>query len=412
MLTIVAIIVYDRLPNLVRWLDAWDLCDKTSAELVVIHNHDHPNHRTAFKNLCMEHGVRYFPRKNEGFDIGAFRDVCQGKIKNFPDFDEILWITDDTIPMRRDFVKHFRLKPGVGIMCMEITSIRSPLHVRTTGFCVSKNTAQKLVFPDPLITKEHCYHFEHRGGDKILMRQVQRMGLKVMMVSKPEISPLWDTGNRSYQMRMDEFKRNFGKPVEIPASTKEKNHVTIICPIYNNYPEIIGSMLNQTHKNWTLRLVHDGPNSTGVADFVKMVNDPRIEYLETHKHQGKWGHYIRAAELQLLSNTDFVVITNADNNHVPIFLERMLLGFALPNTIATYCSDMVHSYKAWQVIPCSLNRGFIDCAGVMVRAEAAKEVGWRDIEGHSSDWTYFEDLIKRHGREKFRKVIGCLLIHN
>lgn len=412
MTTVVAIIVYDRLPNLHRWLDAWDMCEKHNTELVVIHNHDHINHRIAYKKACEEHGVRYFPRQNVGFDIGAFRDVCQGKIRNFPDFDQLLWITDDTIPMRRDFVQHFRLQPGHGIKCMEISAKNAPIHVRTTGFSIAKTTCDRLVFPEPLITKEHCYHFEHRGGAKTLMMQVQRMGLKCTMICDPMQSPLWDTGNRSYWLRMDEFKKAFGKPVEIPAGATGGSHVTVICPIYEQYPEIIGSMLNQTHKNWTLRLVHDGPNTTGVARFVKFINDPRIVYEETIERGGNWGHYIRATELQLLDKTDYVVITNADNHHVPVYLERLLLGFNLPNTVATYCSDMIHSYKAWQVIQCKLVRGYVDCAGVMVRAEVAKEVGWRDTESHSSDWTYFEDIIKLHGVQKFRKVIGCLLIHN
>lgn len=411
MSTIVAVIVYERLANLKRWLETWELCDKQDTELVVIHNHDHVIHRIPFKKVCEEHGIRYFPRKNVGFDIGAFRDVCQENIPGFPHFDELLWCTDDTIPMQKDFVKMFRLTYGVGLTCMEIAQKDAPIHVRTTGFCIAKTTAKRLVFPDPLLTKEDCYRFEHRGGDATLMRQVQRMGLKCHMITQPEGSPLWDTGNRSHFMRMDEYNRVFAKPVEIPV-TANKNHVTVICPIYNGYPEIIGSMLNQTHKNWTLKLVHDGPNSTGIREFVAMINDPRIEYSETAVHQGKWGHYIRANEIHALSNTDFVVVTNADNHHVPIYLERMLIGFNLPNTVATYCSDMIHSYVGWVVIPCSLNRGYVDCAGVMVRAEIAKEIGWQDTENHSSDWTYFEGIIKKYGAEKFRKVIGVLLIHN
>jgi len=73
---------------------------------------------------------------------------------------------------------------------------------------------------------------------------------------------------------------------------------------------------------------------------------------------------------------------------------------------------MVHSYKTWQVIPCSLRLGFIDCAGVMARKDVAHEVGWRDTQSHSSDWTYFNDIIQKYGADKWTKVQGCLLIHN
>lgn len=411
--TIVAIIIYDRFANLERWLDAWDQCDKYKTELVVIHNHDHPNHRAPYKKLCEKHGVKYFPRKNQGFDIGALRDVCHETLPNFPQFDELIWITDDTIPMRKDFVKYFKLQPGAGIKCVEVASKNAPLHVRTTGFSISKTTAKKLVFPDPLITKEHCYFFEHRGGSKTLMLQVQRMGLKVLMITdRPEDSPLWDTHNRPQFERWPEFREVFGKNEVLTPATPEKSHVTVICLIYNQYPEIIGSMINQTHKNWTLKLIHDGPNSTGLKEFVAVVNDPRIEYTETKKHVGLWGHPLRSQAIKDLKDTDYVVITNADNHHVPVYLERLLIGFSLPNTVGVYCSDMVHSYKSWQVIACSLNRGYIDCAGMMIRAEQAKEVGWRDTTSHSADWVFFDDLIKKYGAHQFRKVIGCLLIHN
>lgn len=88
----------------------------------------------------------------------------------------------------------------------------------------------------------------------------------------------------------------------------------------------------------------------------------------------------------------------------------MLKGFG-DGVIATYCESMVHSYKAWGVIPCSLKRGYIDCAGVMIKANAAKQVGWRSLE-HSADWTFFEDLIKKFGVNAFVKIKGCLLVHN
>jgi hypothetical protein len=54
----------------------------------------------------------------------------------------------------------------------------------------------------------------------------------------------------------------------------------------------------------------------------------------------------------------------------------------------------------------------MDCAGVMVRASVAKEIGWRVIDEPYSDWTYFEDIIKVYGEDKFISVDGVLLIHN
>lgn len=401
-MTLVTIIIYNRLENLKRWLNCWSQCNQENAELIVIHNYDILSQQKPYRDLCEKYGIKYYPRLNKGFDIGALKDVCSGQLK-VPDFNELLWITDDTIPMSKDFVNQFRLKDE-GIRCMEISSIRSPLHVRTTGFCISKETASKIIFPKNIITKEHCYHFEHRGGDMTLMKQVEAMGLKCVQVAKLEKSPLWDTQNRAHLHRMKEHDSVF-----TPTALNE--HVTIICPIFNSFPEIIGSMICQTHKNWTLKLIHDGPNETGLKELVNQIGDNRIEYSETKQRAGNWGHSIRAEQIKKLDDTDFVLITNADNHHVPVYLEWMIKGIT-DRHIASYCSDMVHSYKAWQIIPCRLERGYVDCAGVLIRAEVAKSIGWRDVSSHSSDWFFFSDILKKHGFNRFARVKGCLLIHN
>lgn len=406
MKTVVVVVVYDRFENLKLWLNCWDQCDKTDSELVVIHNNDNAiSEIRNYLSLCNDHGVTYIPRANIGYDIGAFKDVCEGKIKL--DFDRLIWATDDTIPMSKSFVQEFNkhIKGDVGLSCVEMSKLRSPLHVRTTGFCINKQVATDLKF-NKVVTKEDCYQFEHRGGDYTLMKQVEAMGLKCIQIDKPEKGPLWDTGNRLRFQRWDEHHKVF-KP-KAPG-----NKVLFICPVYNSFPEIVSSLICQTHKNWELILIHDGPNSTGLRDYIESVNDPRIIYSESENHVGLWGHSYRAAELAKLkdSDADYVVITNADNHHVPVYCEYMIKGIT-DNDVASYCSDMVHSYKAWQVISCSMRRGFVDSAGVMVRASVAHEIGWRDTTSHSSDWFYFQDIINKYGSQRFAKVKGCLLIHN
>lgn len=169
--TIVAIIVYSRFENIDRWIKCWAKCDQTDAELIVIQNTDRIVRPDTVKALCEANNIRYFQRRNEGMDIGAFRDVCQNKIQGFPTFDKLIWITDDVIPMDRKFVHSFTNFNGLS--CLEISNIRSPLHVRTTGFCINRDMANRLTF-GTLITKLDCYEFEHRGKDT-LMLQVQRM---------------------------------------------------------------------------------------------------------------------------------------------------------------------------------------------------------------------------------------------
>jgi hypothetical protein len=264
MKTVVAIIVYNRYENVERWINCWAKCDQTDAELVVIQSVDRYE-ETPIQNLCKATKTKYFRRLNKGMDIGAFAQVCRGEIRNFPDFDRLLWITDDTIPMRKDFVKWFT--KGTGLNCMEIASKNAPLHVRIT-------------------------------------------------------------------------------------------------------------------------------------------------YLETKTRSANWGHKIRSEEIQKLPTNGYVLITNADNYHVPAYLEKMLEGFDSDKIVATYCSKMVHSYIGWKTIDCRLDRGYIDCAGVMLRNEVAKRVGWKDIESHSADWFFFNDIAKAYGAGSFKRVEGCLLIHN
>lgn len=400
---LVAVIIYNRLHNLERWIKCWKESNTGDAQLVIIHNY---NHDERFRTLCDKSNIIYIRRNNIGFDIGAFQDICAGRLEL--DFDYLLWCTDDTLPMTKDFIAPFIEKitqPGVGIACMQISKSVTP-HVRTTGFMVSKEVAKRIKFPaDPITTKGHCYHFEHRGGKQILTNQIREMGLSCEMVSDPRTSPLWDTGYWKRLDRQDEHDRIFD-----PEAVKS-DKVTFICTIFNSYPQIISSLLLQTHKNWELILIHDGPSENGMKGYIP--NDERIKYIETEYRVGNWGHKLRQKALKEMELGDYVVITNADNYYVPVYTEYMLKGFKKSHTaVATYCDAMVHSYKAWQVIPVKFERGYIDCGGVMVKKEVACEVGWSDVENHSSDWTYFSDIAARYSPKNFIPVKGCLFIHN
>lgn len=412
---IVALVVYNRFENLKRWLECWDQSDQANATLVVIHNYEPDKDRKPYEKLCKRHSnVKYIPRDNIGFDIGAFQDVCRERLSGFDnDWNYLFWITDDTIIMRKDllnvFINPLRTDAKIGLVCNEISK-EKVIHARTSGFAIRKETSLKIQFPiDPIQTKNQCYYFEHAGRNQTLHNQIQLMGMRVFMPLPLVQSAVWDTGHRLKQNRYAEHHRVFPR----------KFKITFICPIYNSFPEIISSLICQTHENWELLLIHDGPNDTGLNELVNNYGDQRISYYETEERGDNWGHHLRQAALQGIKNgslapdTDYIVITNADNYHVPVYCEYMLNGFLKnSNAVATYCAKMVHSYKAWDVIDCRFQRGFIDCAGVMIKKEVACDVGWNDITSHSSDFTYFSDIAKKYGQSNFIKVTGCLLIHN
>jgi hypothetical protein len=399
----ICVVVYDRYQNLQRWLHCWNLSNHHDFELVIIHNTD--TEQPIYKDICDYYGVQYIQRVNLGFDTAPFQDICLERLEGFNnDWNKIMWATDDWFPMHKNFIKDYvnHLHNGVGVVCTEISDVVKK-HIRTSAFLITKETSKKITFDvDVITTKDHCYDFEHRSANA-LYEQIINMGLSVELVAPIHIAPIWDSGHRADLNRMDEHNSVF-------YSTQK---VIIICPIYKCYPQIISSMILQTHKDWELHLIHDGEADQFLRDYVALVNDDRIKFVETKERVGNYGHSYRQQYLKELrkSDGDFIVITNGDNYHTPNFLESMVKGFK-DGVVATYCDSMVHSYFGWGVINCRMERGFIDCANVMVRKDVACHVGWNDIESHSSDWTYFEDIAKVHGWESFAQVYGCLLIHN
>lgn len=407
---IVAVVVYDRFQNIKEWIRCWNMCETQGAELVIIHNNDDENERLAYQEYCQSAGIKCISRNNIGYDIGALQDVCRGRLAGFPEYEYLLWCTDDVLPMRKDFVNEYLqrvTRPDIGCVAMEV-SRSVQMHIRTTAFCISKKVAERLEFiRDPLIGKEDCYQFEHRGKSNIFYEQVKRMGLAIVQVSPVIVSPFWDSGFKKTKSREKEHYQIFPRP------TQSTQKVAFICPIFNSYPEIISSLINQTHTNWHLYLIHDGPSTYDMQAIVEATRDERITYIETEKRVGNWGHMLRQEWLKKLktSDNDYIVITNADNFHAPTYCEYMLKGFASGH-VAVYCSHMIHSYIGWNIINCRLQRGYVDCAGVMIRKDVACEVGWNNTDAHSADWLYFQDIINKYGANKFGMVKGCLLSHN
>lgn len=418
MRSILVIVVYDRYDNIVRWINNWKLCDQHGFEMVVIHNDN--GESIKFKKLCDENGVAYIRRGNIGFDIGAFQDVCMERLEGFNDYwGQMLWCTDDILPIRKNFIDDFLVKYDENTLpCMEISK-EVRLHIRTTAFLISKDISMKLKFNvDPIQTKNDCYYFEHLGGDDIFLSQVKEIGVEPIMITDLKISSVWDTGNKRH-LRMNrwaEHIKEFEGADKLIEQKKDEPKVTIICPIFNSFPKIIGDLICQTHKNWNLILVHDGKSKTDfIRRIVNAVNDKRIEYIETEERVSYWGHKIRRDYLQSLkgTDTDYVLIANPDNAIPPIFIERMIKPMVDNiSLIATYCEEMVHNYVDYKTIKCKLQRGYVDCQGVIVRKDIACSVGYNKVEHHSADWFYFDDIIKKYGVLRFAKVSGNLLVHN
>jgi hypothetical protein len=449
-MVVVAVIVYNRLNNVQEWIRCWQQCNTTDAQLVIIHNYANIRDTIEYEKLCKKNNITYVPRFNVGFDIGAFQDVCRGRLEGFPtEYDYLLWCTDDILPMNKEFIQRFLFpfKEDVSCVCYELSQ-EITQHIRTTGFMLRKRDLINIVFAVPnIIDKEQCYEFEHKRKSKVitLFEQVVKWG-RVAQVDNIEHSPLWDSGHDGiygklrYKRRFNEHKDIFAElPIVIDLNPPPtENKITFICPIFDTFPEIVSSLINQTYKNWELLLIHDGPNSTGLRAVIDVINDKRIKFIETEQRKQLWGHPLRNWALEnlgtLAPNTSFVCVGNADNHIMPHFCEFMLRGFENPYILAVYCSAFIHSYDSWQkttiiennqrfcnhidwevykygIIDTRLQLGYIDSNCVVMRKNIAVESGWNDMS-HSSDFSFFKRVIDRYGADRWKCIRGTLLVHN
>ena len=148
---VVCVVFHDRIENIRHWVDFWHTF-KPDAELVIIHNDNGVDYTHEI------FGARYIRRINPaGFDIGAM----QWWFKQPDQWDICLWCTDDTVPVAPDFIEQFvdQFDAKTGVVCMHLSTEIKP-HIRTTGFAIRLELSQRLAFPVPLITRQHCLMFE------------------------------------------------------------------------------------------------------------------------------------------------------------------------------------------------------------------------------------------------------------
>lgn len=409
---IVAVCIYNRFENLQIWLSCWKQSYADSdAELLIIHNYyGNKELKDQFEKACKEADVIYIPRNKEGFDIGAFQDLCKDNL-GYMTWDYVLWCCDDTIPMSKDFLDPFIEainQPGCGIAAMKISRSQS-VHVRTTGFFISHKIAGKLKFPaDPVTTKAQCYRFEHKGGMQTLTNQIRTMGYDCIQVAPDRTSPLWDKG---YWRRLNREAEHY----QVFGGQKEGETMLFICPIFDKYPQIISSLICQNDKDWRLLIIDDNPDSMETKFIVEGYQDDRVFY-EKRPRAGNYGHPHRKWALDYIRNWEgygYVCITNPDNYYTPNFISEIKKGFAKKHTaVAVYPDKMVHSYKNWEILVCKNEKGFIDCGGVVLKKEVACEIGWNNTTDHSADWLFFQDIAHRYSWKNFISVKGCFFVHN
>lgn len=200
-------------------------------------------------------------------------------------------------------------------------------------------------------------------------------------------------------------------------------NVAFIAPIWNYHPILLHSLITQRINCWELFLVHDGPaydsyKFIGSLNGIHEAYKEKIHFIETEERRGDFGHPIRQEFMkkmldgEIAEDCDWLVITNADNYHMPAFCDALLGPLKNPNKlVASYCSHMIHNYFGWTEMKCKLEVGNIDIAALMFRKEQACKIGWNHMH-HSADWSFIDEVIKMYGPDTFYEVAGNLVVHN
>jgi len=258
----VVVIVHNRLQNVERWLKCWKECDYNGFKLVIVQNHNEP--QPQFEDLCYQYRTRYIRRSNVGYDIGVFQDICNEKLVGFDnDWDKLMIVSDDWIPMRKSFLNEFVNAYDNGnnqVVVTEISNIYKR-HIRTSGFMLSKNVSVKLNFDtNQIISKDDCYNFEHRSSNAFY-EQCLNLGVTPIVVSELNDAPLWDTEHHASLNRIEEHNKHFD-------SIKKNNAMKIILfggsgllgsKLLSINPDLISPTSSEVNVE----------NSNSVSDFIK-----------------------------------------------------------------------------------------------------------------------------------------------
>ena len=187
----------------------------------------------------------------------------------------------------------------------------------------------------------------------------------------------------------------------------------------------VQSMINQTHNNWTLHVIHDGVNDEfcSIMEEYRREKPMQITYECTSERFNDYGHSLREIGLKKATG-QYVLITNADNYYAPKTLE--FINIAIKNSDNkpdVIIFDMVHSHRnpgvkkgpRYSYFKVSYKRNFIDMGAAVVETSLAQNAGFSD-KSYSADATYFENILNKKlengSRLRLTKIPRVCLVHN
>ena len=189
---LVCVVVHNRKEFITKWLRAWSNAEKCGAKIAILHAFDGDGPpKDEMDNILAWNPDYYIPFRNAlTRDMQALILVTKN-LAGLPDWKYLFWFTDDCMPMRKDFLVPFDRKiqlPKVGLvtLCYEPTRGGEGVgcllpHIRTIGYALCREMADKLVFPNMGVEKDRPYLFEHgRKGvyEDHILNQVVKAGFK------------------------------------------------------------------------------------------------------------------------------------------------------------------------------------------------------------------------------------------
>lgn len=192
--------------------------------------------------------------------------------------------------------------------------------------------------------------------------------------------------------------------------------VGLVVATYNQTHQLdclIQSLQAQTHRNFRVFVVHDGPwlgNQLLDLQF-RHSHDDRFVFMNTPERKNVFGHNCRRAGFAVLDETviNYAGTCNGDVYYAPTYFEWMLAEIDKRGASFVYC-NCVHSHKMWQPMKTALLRGRIDVGCWIADSVLAVNTPFGD-EFHA-DWLHIEAMTKGLPKKEIAKVDGFLYVHN
>jgi len=240
--------------------------------------------------------------------------------------------------------------------------------------------------------------------------------------------------NKNFYDLQNLYMRKWGGPPGSEFYTNPFNQnpnqdkiIEIISVTYNHGYKLkcfIDSIRSQSSNNWRLNIIHDGNGElfeSTKKDLEKngYLDHPHIHFKATEQRYNDYGHTLRDFGLQNpISQSDYTVITNADNYYVPEWLSILnnwidrdldfIMWDCVHNHIGNYQFDRICPYG---LCTSNIRESSLDMGAAAIKTKIAQKVGFK-YSHFEGDWGYFSDCLKFCEKDKIGKIPSILFTHN